>query len=118
MLTGLLTPTSGGARVYGLDLAAQMADIRQLTGVCAQQDVLFPALTVREHLVLFAELKGAQTHEIDAMVHDAINDVQLSIETNQAAGELSGGQKRRLCLAIALIAGSRVVFLDEPTSGV
>ncbi len=120
MLTGMYGPTRGTAKVFGKDVNTQMADIRKMFGVCPQHDVLFPTLSVEQHLYLFAQLKGVPTGPtLDAMVSEAIRDIQLTQrEVQQDAGTLSGGQKRRLCLAIALIGDSPVVLLDEPTSGV
>ena len=117
MLTGMTNITRGTASVLGLNLHTHMADARRIYGVCPQHDILFPTLTVRDHLVLFASLKGVPNEEIGPMVDLAIEEVQLVAEAGleQEAVTMSGGQKRRLCLAIALIAESKVVFLDEPT---
>ena len=118
MLSGILPVTSGSASVVGYDLETQLSEIKKLYGTCPQHDNLFNNLTVREHMELYASLKGAAPDAIEAMVAEAIVDVQLEVEEHQEAGSLSGGQKRRLCLALALIADSKVVFLDECTSGV
>src|SRR5687767_12126371 len=73
---------------------------------------------LQEHLQIFGLLKGIHPKQLDDFVGVAIQEVQLEMETNMQARTLSGGQKRRLSLAIALIGDSRVVYLDEPTSGV
>ena len=119
MLTGFLAPTSGTAVINGHDIrkAAELTEIRQQLGLCPQHDVLFRQLTVTEHLQLFALLKGCPLDEIDAEVSESLASVNLQQKKDEYARDMSGGQKRRLSVAIALIGGSKVVILDEPTSG-
>jgi len=118
MLTGMLPVTSGSAKIFGRDITNQMDDIRTFLGVCPQHDTLFDTLSVKEHLMFFGRLKGLRESELMHAVNEAIVDVQLELETDKHSADLSGGQKRRLSLAIALLGRSKVVFLDEPTSGV
>ena len=96
-----------------------MPQIRRSLGVCPQQNVLFPDLTVWEHMILYAGIKGvAQKGSIaHERAKQLLEDVGLIGKETSLPDELSGGQKRKLCLAIALTGDSRVVFLDEPTSG-
>lgn len=119
MLTGLLPPTGGFFTFFGADSRRGLAALRAQLGVCPQQDVLWPTLTVREHLQTFAEVRllpgGAAG--VAAAVEKAMADVGLREQAGALAGTLSGGQKRKLCVAIALLGDPRVVFLDEPTSG-
>lgn len=117
MLTGLTDVTDGDASLFGLSIANQMDNVHSIIGVCPQQNVLFDTLTVKEHLYLFAELKGVPKNEIDSRIQKAIEDVGLTEKTNSQSKTLSGGQKRKLCVAIAFIGDPKVVFLDEPTSG-
>jgi ATP-binding cassette subfamily A (ABC1) protein 3 len=117
MLAGLLPPTAGRISVLGLDATTRMRDIRRTLGVCPQHDVLWPELTVTEHLRLFAEIKQLDESTVPAAVAKSIADVGLTEKSGARAGSLSGGQKRKLSVAIALLGGSKVVFLDEPTSG-
>ena len=117
MLSGLLPPSNGTARIYGRDISQDMDTIRTSLGVCPQHDVLFEKLTVKEHLVLFGRLKGISSVEIQTQVDNKLVEVGLTEKKDCFATELSGGQKRKLSVAIALIGGSKVVFLDEPTSG-
>ena len=117
MLTGLYMPTSGDAVVQGLSIRTHMAQIRQRIGVCPQHDVLFGELTVMEHLEIFAGLKGLEGEAAAAEVAEKIAEVGLTEKANVRAANLSGGQKRKLSLAISLVGDSRAVFLDEPTSG-
>lgn len=117
MLTGLYQPTSGSAEVYGKSIITDMSSVRHNLGVCPQHDVLFPILTVRETLCYFARLKGLDEDQIDQSIFEIVSDLSLMEKMDAPAGTLSGGQKRKLSLGVALIAGSKVVFLDEPTSG-
>jgi len=117
MLTGLIPADSGSALIEGFDLNNDMSDIRRNLGVCPQHDVLFPTLTVQEHLVMFGCFKGITGKALYAAVDKMILVVGLTEKRSEYAKNLSGGQKRKLSVAIAFVGGSRVVFLDEPTSG-
>lgn len=121
MLTGALSPTGGNATILGNDIRKDMSQIRGNIGVCLQHDVLFPKLTVREHIVFFSRLKGiydAMTfEEAEASVDQAIRDVALQEKSNTYSQNLSGGMKRKCSLAMAFCGGSKVIVLDEPTSG-
>jgi ATP-binding cassette, subfamily A (ABC1), member 3 len=117
MLSGLFEPSSGTASMFGLDLATDLDDIRHSLGVCPQHNILFDELTVKEHLELFALLKRIAPEKVSAEVEAIISEVGLVEKTDVYSHALSGGQKRKLHLAMALIGDSRIVFLDEPTSG-
>ncbi|CAN6577001.1 unnamed protein product [Malus baccata var. baccata] len=117
MLVGLLRPTSGDALVFGKNIVTDMDEIRKELGVCPQSDILFPELTVREHLEIFAILKGVQEDLLNGAVVDMVDQVGLADKMNTAVRALSGGMKRKLSLGIALIGNSKVIILDEPTSG-
>ena len=117
MLTGLISPDAGTAIIEGLDINENIDEIRRNLGVCPQHDVLFPDLTVQEHLVMFAAFKGVSQGNIADEVEKMVQAVGLTEKRNTYSKELSGGQKRKLSVGIAFIGGSRVVFLDEPTSG-
>jgi ABC-type multidrug transport system ATPase subunit len=79
--------------------------------------VLWPQLTVRDHLTLFAALKGIPAADVAATIATAAAEVGLAEQGDTAAHGLSGGQKRKLSIAIAFMGSPRVVYLDEPTSG-
>ena len=117
MLTGLLPLTGGKATINGLDLGSDLREIRQNLGVCPQHDVLWDDLTVKEHLQYFAGIKGVAAKDIPEAVDSIIQEVGLTEKVDYLSSQLSGGQKRKLSVAIALIGGSKIVFLDEPTSG-
>ncbi|KAI9080732.1 hypothetical protein K1719_037245 [Acacia pycnantha] len=117
MLVGLLPPTSGDALVFGKNILTDIDDIRKVLGVCPQNDILFPELTVREHLEIFAVLKGVEEDSLKDVVSNMVDEVGLADKINTLVGALSGGMKRKLSLGIALIGNSKVIVLDEPTSG-
>ena len=112
MLTGLITPSSGDCLMYGNSIREDMSLIRKSLGVCSQQDVLFDRLTVKEHLTLYANLKGVDKPLMDEEVGRYIAQCGLADKVDAWAGSLSGGQKRKLCVALALVGGSRIIFLD------
>ena len=120
-LTGLYPMTSGHVTVLGRDLAAEMDQIRMQMGVCPQHDILYSHLSVREHLELYAAIKGVPEAEVAAAAQRMIDEVGLGAtgdnKANALAGTLSGGQKRKLSVGIALIGDSKIVYLDEPSSG-
>lgn len=117
MLTGLTAVTSGDATVYGHSVRGEMAALRPLLGVCPQHDVLFDRLTGAEHVRLFAALKGVPRGGRDAEVARRLEQVGLTDVGGRAAGLYSGGMRRRLSVALALVADPKIVFLDEPTTG-
>ncbi|XP_078610116.1 cholesterol transporter ABCA5-like isoform X1 [Branchiostoma floridae x Branchiostoma japonicum] len=118
-ITGLLSPTSGTATIFGRDVtvANDIADLRTMTGVCPQQDILFPKLSVRDHLQLFAAIKGIPEDQVDSQIEVIMKEVDLKDQAITYSEKLSGGQKRKLCVGIAMIGDPKVIFLDEPTSG-
>mmetsp|Transcript_7608 Transcript_7608/g.12112 ORF Transcript_7608/g.12112 Transcript_7608/m.12112 type:complete len:1794 (-) Transcript_7608:303-5684(-) len=117
MITGMLPPTSGDAVIDGYNIIFDMQQIRQNLGVCPQHNILYDLLTVTEHLYLFARMKGVPRQEIPVTVQRLIEEVGLTEKVNTYSSNLSGGMKRKLSVAIALIGGSSTVILDEPTSG-
>eukprot|EP01084_Bolivina_argentea_P142149 249724_1 len=119
MMTGLLEITGGNAWILNNNVAdpSAMSDIRKHLGVCPQHDVLWDKLTLKEHLWLFARLKGVPERAVKAEVDKILKDTGLVVNNDAFPIQMSGGEKRKLSLAIALIGGSQIVFLDEPTSG-
>eukprot|EP01087_Luapelamoeba_hula_P023615 TRINITY_DN8712_c0_g1_i4.p1 TRINITY_DN8712_c0_g1~~TRINITY_DN8712_c0_g1_i4.p1 ORF type:complete len:1796 (+),score=315.58 TRINITY_DN8712_c0_g1_i4:95-5482(+) len=117
MLTGLVAPSGGDAVIAGHSLRDSLGDIRRTLGVCPQHDILWDTLTVAEHLRIFAVLKGVAGSKVESEVDEMVASLGLEEKRHAMSASLSGGQKRKLCVGIALIGGSKVVFLDEPTSG-
>ena len=94
-----------------------MGQIREMMGVCPQDNVLFDALSVREHLMAFGGLRGLMGQPLEDAVAQMLHDVDLVEQEDSRAINLSGGQKRKLCLGMAMIGDPKVLLLDEPTSG-
>mmetsp|Transcript_4100 Transcript_4100/g.5426 ORF Transcript_4100/g.5426 Transcript_4100/m.5426 type:complete len:1767 (-) Transcript_4100:194-5494(-) len=117
MLTGMLEATSGEAFIDGKDIHTEMLAIRQSLGVCPQFDILWPNLTVQEHLELYANFQGIPAESVQAEILKMAVDVGLEEKFKDAVETLSGGQKRKLSMGIAFLGNPKVVFLDEPTSG-
>uniref|UniRef100_A0A8D9B3Y8 ATP-binding cassette sub-family A member 3 n=1 Tax=Cacopsylla melanoneura TaxID=428564 RepID=A0A8D9B3Y8_9HEMI len=117
MLTGLITPTSGTAYIDGHDIWFEMDKVRESIGLCPQYNLLFEELTVEDHLKFFAKLKSLTGESLRNEIKRYLQTFNLEPFANTKATVLSGGQKRKLSIAIALIAHSKVVLLDEPTSG-
>ncbi|XP_042053846.1 ABC transporter A family member 1-like isoform X2 [Salvia splendens] len=117
MLVGLIQPTSGDALVFGKSILTDMDEIRQSLGVCPQYDILFPELTVKEHLEIFANIKGVNEDCLENVAIEMAEEVGLADKINTHVRALSGGMRRKLSLGIALIGNSKVIILDEPTSG-
>ncbi|KAG0321451.1 hypothetical protein BGZ99_003922 [Dissophora globulifera] len=117
ILTGLYEPTHGWARLAGFELDTEIKDVYRNIGVCPQHDILWDDLTVGEHLYFYARLKGVTAADERAAVVASLNAVSLIPFENRLTKGLSGGEKRRLSIAIALVGNPGIVFLDEPTTG-
>eukprot|EP00937_MAST-01D_sp_MAST-1D-sp2_P003591 g3591.t1 len=117
MLTGMLQPSSGDATVAGDSIVRSMSAVRQHLSMCPQHDVLYPSLTVVEHLEVFGRLKALEGAQLDEAVAGAIERVGLTEKRNAKTVALSGGMKRKLSVAMALLTNTKFTFLDEPTSG-
>jgi ABC-2 type transport system ATP-binding protein len=117
MLTTLMTITSGSARVAGVDVAADPEGARRSIGVALQESGLDPRQTGRELLVLQARLYGSSKVEATARAQELLELVDLVEAADRRIKGYSGGMKRRLDLASALVHEPKVLFLDEPTTG-
>jgi ABC-2 type transport system ATP-binding protein len=117
MLTTLLRPTGGSARVAGYDVVAEAADVRRSIGVALQEAALDPLMTGRELIQLQATLHGIIGAEAVRRGDELIDRVGLAQAADRRVGTYSGGMRRRLDLASALVHEPRVLFLDEPTTG-
>ncbi|XP_052175701.1 ABC transporter A family member 7-like isoform X2 [Diospyros lotus] len=119
MMIGLIKPSSGTAYVQGLDIQRQMDEIYTSMGVCPQHDLLWETLTGREHLLFYGRLKNLKGSGLSQAVEESLKSVNLfhGGVADKQAGKYSGGMKRRLSVAISLIGDPKVVYMDEPSTG-
>ncbi|CAJ2664524.1 unnamed protein product [Trifolium pratense] len=119
MMIGLTKPTSGAAYVQGLDIRTHMDGIYSNMGVCPQHNLLWENLTGREHLLFYGRLKNLKGSVLTQAIEKSLKSLNLfhgGIADKQA-GKYSGGMKRRLSVAISLIGDPKVVYMDEPSTG-
>src|SRR6185312_9274739 len=117
VLTRLLPPTAGTARVAGLDVMHDGPAVRRAIGASLQESALDPFLTGREHMRLQSALHGLGREERDRRGAELLERVGLTDAADRKVGGYSGGMKRRLDLGLALVHRPRLLFLDEPTTG-
>eukprot|EP00118_Oscarella_pearsei_P002785 m.11554 g.11554 ORF g.11554 m.11554 type:complete len:2446 (+) comp23502_c1_seq1:90-7427(+) len=117
MLTGDISITDGEARILNYDVATEINNVRQHIGYCPQFDAINDLLTGREHLALYSRLKGVAEADIPKVVDWCLRKLSLNRYGDMPAGQYSGGNKRKLSTAIALIGQPQIIFLDEPTTG-
>ena len=108
VLTGDILPSSGVAKICGMNVLENQRAVRQLIGYCPQFDALLDLLTVKEHLELFSRIKNVSEGELDRVVTSSMERMDLLRYSNKLAGSLSGGNKRKLCVAIALLSQPQV----------
>jgi ABC-2 type transport system ATP-binding protein len=117
MLTTLLPPSAGTARVGGFDVVREGPRVRAAIGAALQEVALDPILTGREHVQLQAALHGLGRDERRRRANELLERVGLTLAADRKVKTYSGGMKRRLDLALALVHSPRILFLDEPTTG-
>uniref|UniRef100_A0A669CJC5 ATP binding cassette subfamily A member 5 n=1 Tax=Oreochromis niloticus TaxID=8128 RepID=A0A669CJC5_ORENI len=119
ILCGICPPTNGTATIYGSPVAeiADASEMKQLVGICPQFNIIFDVLTVEEHLRIFAAIKGIPRADIDTEVTKVLKDLDLEKIMTAQAKNLSGGQKRKLSVGIAILGDPKILLLDEPTAG-
>nr|QUF59431.1 ATP-binding cassette transporter Abca3-like3 [Brachionus angularis] len=118
MLCGIYPPSSGEAIIMDYDLMTNVNKIRSLIGFCPQSPILYDDLTVYEHLYLIASIKGFTSEDVKKEITHISKLVDLNSELNKKSKNLSGGMKKRLNVAMALIGDSKIIIFDEPSSGV
>ncbi|XP_067403873.1 uncharacterized protein [Emydura macquarii macquarii] len=119
ILGGLSQPSDGSATIYKYRLSEMedLEEMRAILGVCPQFNVQFEVLTVKENLRVFAEIKGIRSIEVEHEVQKVLKQLDIISIQDTQANKLSGGQKRTLSLAIAMLGDPQVLILDEPTAG-
>jgi len=118
ILCGLMTPTSGKAVVVGYDAARQPEEVKQRIGYMPQSYGLYDDLTVEENLEFFGSIYRVPADERRKRADEILDLVRLEEFRKQYAGQLSGGMKRRLSLAVTMIHNPELLILDEPTAGI
>ena len=117
ILTTLALPTSGSAHVGGYDVVSQAAEVRRIAGVALQEIGLDPLMKAMELLTIQGQLFGASRKQAQARARELLELVRLTDAVDRRVGKYSGGMRRRLDLALALVHQPEVLFLDEPTTG-
>ena len=116
-ITTELRPTSGSVEVFGMNAVAAPLRAKRAMGITPQEAGVFETLRVREHLELFARLKGLTKSEARDSTTTVIHELDLDEEANKRVGDLSGGQRRRILIGLALLGDPPLLVLDEPTTG-
>jgi ABC-2 type transport system ATP-binding protein len=118
MLTGVIEPTSGTARVGGYDIRKDMNQAKKINGLVPQDLALYPTLSARANLNFFGRIYGLQGKDLKERVEDVLRIVSLTDRADEAVDRYSGGMKRRVNIAAGLLHHPKLLFLDEPTVGV
>ena len=117
MLCGLLEPTTGSAKICGYDIRKETNNVKELIGVSPQETAVYPALTGKENIELFASLHTMPKEKLRRNVDELLKKLSLQDQSKRRAGKYSGGMMRRINLAMALVHDPEIAFLDEPTVG-
>lgn len=118
MIAGAVEPTTGFIRLLGGKETTRFKDVQSYLGVCFQDNVIINLLSVKEHFVLFGAIRGVPEDTLNECINYFATNMQLTHMLNNRAGDLSGGQKRKLCIGLSLLGNPPVVLMDEPTAGV
>ncbi len=118
MLTGVIPPTSGTARIGGYDIITQMDEVKKFNGLVPQDLALYPTLSARANLNFFGRIYGLRGKGLKERVDDVLRIVALTERADGTVEKFSGGMKRRVNIAAGLVHQPKLLFLDEPTVGV
>ena len=115
LITGNIKATEGSAKIYGLDI--NYDKFEDMVGLCPQHDILWDELTAEEHVILYCYLRNINPKYVKKMCKMYINTVNLNFQKKNEVRTFSGGMKRRLSILLCTIGDPKVIFLDEPTTG-
>jgi len=118
MLTGVIEPTSGTARIGGYDIRQDLDAVKKINGLVPQDLALYPTLSARANLNFFGRIYGLRGKDLKKRVNDVLRIVALTERADGTVEKFSGGMKRRVNIAAGLVHQPRLLFLDEPTVGV
>lgn len=118
MLTGVIEPTAGTARIGGFDLHKDLRKVKKVNGLVPQDLALYPTLSARSNLNFFGSIYGLHGNDLKERVDDVLHIVAMTDKADQAVDKYSGGMKRRVNIAAGLVHQPKLLFLDEPTVGV
>jgi ABC-2 type transport system ATP-binding protein len=118
MLTSVIEPTAGTARIGGFDIRTQRDQVKKINGLVPQDLALYPTLSARANLNFFGRIYGLRGKDLKQRVDDVLRIVALTERADQAVEKYSGGMKRRVNIGAGLLHHPRLFFLDEPTVGV
>ena len=110
-------PSNGAVFINGVAISTRFEDVRHMFGYCPQFDAIFEYMTVYENLEIYANLKGVKKDLLDKMLTAMIAEMSLTEYRNKVSGNLSGGNKRKLSVAISMICNPPIILLDEPSTG-
>ena len=117
ILSTVLHPTSGNAKILGFDLKQEAKEIKKRIGVCPQELVIYPRLTAKENINLIAQMHGIPKKEYKERVDDLLGKMNLQERADSLAKTFSGGMKRRLNVLMAVVHEPELLFFDEPSAG-
>jgi len=118
MISGLLTPTSGDAKIGGYSITKQPMDAKKLIGVVPQEIALYPTLSARQNLEFFGKMYGLGGKELATSVDEVLDFTDLRERAKDRVETFSGGMKRRVNIGVGLLHKPQLVYMDEPTVGV
>ena len=117
ILSGTLEPTEGSLQIFGTN-TTDFSDLSDYLGICFQEDVIISTMTLRQNIELFATFRGLTKNEINHFISKHSSSLQLDHVLDSYAKDLSGGQKRKLCILISFLGNPPLIIMDEPAAGV
>ena len=118
MLSCLLRPDAGDARIMGHSIRTENMDVKSVLGVVPQEIALYEDLTARENLTFWGKMYGLRGPALKSRVNEVLEVIGLSDRANDRVGKYSGGMKRRVNIGVALLHKPKVIYMDEPTVGI